>query len=649
VLIKISSPILQNNSQENQYFKNYYSLEKHFDRQHFLCHDVQCLQARFVVFTNELDLRHHERQVHGGTSSGDTKIQLEFKVRGRPGFASPGFENQQVPDETDFNFGLDGEAFVPDAPPAAGEGGGGAVALHPLHVQRTAQLRQQAEALRSGASDAVEAFPSLRDAVNNSGDGTGNDQNNKLRMGWNDGASLQKVGQLKKKKAGQVTDEDFPSLPSAPPRPGRGIAASRGAVSSTGRQFSAMNVSAGVGAAAPSWGSAAASTPPPSYTSTSFLAPSASTAATAVARNTNQAKNLTSDNFPTLGPAPSASSASVRGKGVSSAARGRGSTTYLAANALAKKLQNPSSQGPTYDNYFPSLGAASAPYGAPTASGRQKLQNLKPPPQQAPSLDSATDFPAPPAATSAPPTQHNSIRHASAISNVLQPPSAQSKATVENMKATLGHDHYKQLKSFTKQFVANELDPESYVDYAASLFEEGYMDSNFWDFVPSLLSSVPNATASKQAMQYMEKLRDMRIERTLNATATAANTNSTSSNVARAPSQTIAVPPSAPLVPPPAPPPGFKPAPIVRPNVVAPAAKKKQPQKNAWGGGAATVVRAKAPPGSVAVAAANATTQGGSATKYMAKQSKQEKHQQHQQDKKKKNKQSDELRQLAFG
>jgi len=51
----------------------------------------------------------------------------------------------------------------------------------------------------------------------------------------------------------------------------------------------------------------------------------------------------------------------------------------------------------------------------------------------------------------------------------------------------------------------------------------------------------------------------------------------------------------------------------------------------------------------VAVAAANATTQGGSATKYMAKQSKQEKHQQHQQDKKKKNKQSDELRQLAFG
>jgi hypothetical protein len=85
----------------------------------------------------------------------------------------------------------------------------------------------------------------------------------------------------------------------------------------------------------------------------------------------------------------------------------------------------------------------------------------------------------------------------------------------------------------------------------------------------------------------------------------------------------------------------------------APIPSKKN---NAWGsGGKATVVRAKAPPGSVAVAAANQGPQGGTATKFMAKEQKKEaqtktnNNNNSNKSVKKKNKQKDELRALAFG
>ena len=68
------------------------------------------------------------------------------------------------------------------------------------------------------------------------------------------------------------------------------------------------------------------------------------------------------------------------------------------------------------------------------------------------------------------------------------------------------------------------------------------------------------------------------------------------------------------------------------------------------------MVRAKASPGSVAVAAANQGPQGGSATKFMAKQSKQQAAANQNNGSKsnggnsqKKKKQKDELRALAFG
>jgi hypothetical protein len=47
-----------------EYYKDYNHLEKHFDTVHILCKDPICLEKKFVVFTNELDLRAHELKEH---------------------------------------------------------------------------------------------------------------------------------------------------------------------------------------------------------------------------------------------------------------------------------------------------------------------------------------------------------------------------------------------------------------------------------------------------------------------------------------------------------------------------------------------------------------------------------------------------------
>ena len=119
-------------------------MEKHFDRQHFLCTDPQCLAARFVVFENEIDLRHQEINIHGGTSTGSTKINLEFNVR-REGFGGEGYEDQRPPTEDGFGQRLDGQAFVPDALPQQQLD---ATTAHPQHLQRTQELQAQAAQIR---------------------------------------------------------------------------------------------------------------------------------------------------------------------------------------------------------------------------------------------------------------------------------------------------------------------------------------------------------------------------------------------------------------------------------------------------------------------------------------------------------------------
>ena len=601
----------------NQFFRDYQALEKHFDRQHFLCHHQQCLEARFMVFANEIDLADHERSVHG-TSSGDTKIQLEFRVRR----STTAPENQHVPDENDFNFGLDGEAFVPAALPVSRDG---ELSLHPRHVERTAELRQHAASLRDSSFPNQEAFPTLQNTTDES---TAAQQ--ALRMGWTDGVSIRRVA--KAKPSGKVTDEDFPTLPTE--QRSKSNIANTKLHARSNNTFQAMNV-----AATGNWNGAtlSAATAASSISATSSFLNSGGQPK----GSSYSASNLSADNFPSLGPSA-----------------GLSRPNYSAANALAKRMS--SKPNMSTDN-FPALGGlARPPASLATLSHPSK-------PKAPPSFNSEAEFPAPPSSSQQRPKTRQSNVGSQGPSS-LGVPTANAVATVGEMKVAMGSTAYKILKGFTKEFASGELNPESYIDHAATVFEKGYADDKFWSFIPTLVASCPDHYASAKAMRYMEHLKKMR-NGAINAEAAHATTTerswpggpSAATNTAPPSSHTFSSTANARFSAPSPPP--LPTAASVAGRYIPPPPPVSRLQtipgktKSAWGGtgGVSTVVRAKAPPGSVAVAAANAKPQIGTATKFMAKEMKLEAwtkangSNSNIGSKGKKKKQNDELRRLAFG
>ncbi|KKZ65075.1 hypothetical protein EMCG_01315 [[Emmonsia] crescens] len=59
--------------QQQQYFVNYNSLEEHFNKDHFLCLDKECLEKKFVVFESQLDLKAHQLECHPAGLSKDAR------------------------------------------------------------------------------------------------------------------------------------------------------------------------------------------------------------------------------------------------------------------------------------------------------------------------------------------------------------------------------------------------------------------------------------------------------------------------------------------------------------------------------------------------------------------------------------------------
>lgn len=467
----------------NQFFKDYGRLERHFDREHYLCHHPQCIAARFVVFENEIDLRAHEASVHGTSRrDGGTKIQLEFRVR-RDGENFDHVGSQSVPGTEDFQFGLNGEAFVPDALPGEERGDGERrqenepVITHSLHARRTAELRAEAarvrarEGLSAGGAggdrgNASESFPTL---------GTESSATASL-VGWtSDGA---RVAGLTRTPVGQVTSEEFPSL-------GPGPSAARAK-----QRVRMMGLGGGTRTSAQAAARPAAAMNP----GRSFLAlaansgptPSASSAPPAAyGRAAPSAPSMSSNNFPSLGGGPSRPGS------------GGGGNPYAAAQAHARKLK---------------VGTASGSAPPPSASAF-------------PALSSGSDFPAPPAAPS---RKKNTVKSALAprqqappprADNMLHfpPPGAAGKPTpqelrkgmdtVESLKLTLGKAGFKRLKSSTKDLASGSVQPEAYVETAASLFENGLDDGDFWSYVPLLVKDLPNRAASEKTLGHMERIR----------------------------------------------------------------------------------------------------------------------------------------------
>lgn len=58
----------------NQYYKDYYDLERHFGKDHFLCKQPSCLEKKFIVFESEIEFKRHMTEEH---SSSLDKYQLK--------------------------------------------------------------------------------------------------------------------------------------------------------------------------------------------------------------------------------------------------------------------------------------------------------------------------------------------------------------------------------------------------------------------------------------------------------------------------------------------------------------------------------------------------------------------------------------------
>lgn len=56
-----------------QYYVDYNSLEEHFNKDHFLCLDKECLEKKFVVFESEMDLKAHQLEAHPSGLSKDAR------------------------------------------------------------------------------------------------------------------------------------------------------------------------------------------------------------------------------------------------------------------------------------------------------------------------------------------------------------------------------------------------------------------------------------------------------------------------------------------------------------------------------------------------------------------------------------------------
>lgn len=654
----------------DQYFRDYKSMEKHFDRHHFLCLDAQCLSARFMVYENEIDLRAHELNIHGGSSTGDTKIQLEFRVR-RSGYDGSGYENQNLPNEDDFSYGLDGEAFVPEAISRESQHSLDASTSHPAHFARTEEMRAQAAAMRpnedGGEESHEQAFPTLGEPEGGNSSG--------LRVGWTAGSAASRTTRNNRKdNVGQVTGEAFPSLPGKSQKkaafatirnpPKKKAAPSASWMSSNAMRSATSSTTPTAYAFPPlNFGAHPSSDnfPPMAGGRASFNNASPASASTA-----RQAVPKI-DSFPSL-PVPTKNKSSVAAKikgpfTKPSAASWMASNNVKSAPSTGRATDNiPSIRGTNSSsaaipsntthnlqtnlrsNNFPSLGGstsrqASAPRYAAAEALAKKYRETP--------LSLATgDFPPPTTAYSSSGNNTNIPNQKAAnrrnAPSQFPPPSSfadsdisHGKATKEQIKAALGPANFKSLKSFTKNFASDEIEPEAYVDQAAALFDKGFNDPNFLSFVPALLASCPNESSAEQAISYIHQTRIDHSDisewsATTPSGAPIRQNDMSATSVSRRP---LSKPPT---------------------RYILPSKKKNNWGNNNTSNSDCVSKMVAARPGSVGAMGAQQAPNVGTATKFMAKEKKKQSQQLQETNngganKTRKKKQKDELKALAFG
>lgn len=91
---------------KNWYYKDYKSLENHFDKTHYLCKNKNCLKSLFVAFRTEEELSYHNYMLHqkgGGKRQDDTLLGFKMNDDG----TSKGKDTEEIKfkDEEAVDFG----------------------------------------------------------------------------------------------------------------------------------------------------------------------------------------------------------------------------------------------------------------------------------------------------------------------------------------------------------------------------------------------------------------------------------------------------------------------------------------------------------------------------------------------------------------
>ena len=193
-----------------EYYPSYAALETHFRQKHCLCEHPDCLEKKFVVFTNEHELKRHAAAEHGGDMTGQ---QRRREANLAPDIAQAFFF--QPPRERGGRFRRGGE-------------GGGDDAHSDDDVERFAGAGNGSAVGGMAADRPIfsEADPSLAEA--HQGGGGGGRAPDGRPAGW------VAAGSATHQRPDVNDGEQFPSLPPAAPGGRRGGRHARGG-SSGGR------------------------------------------------------------------------------------------------------------------------------------------------------------------------------------------------------------------------------------------------------------------------------------------------------------------------------------------------------------------------------------------------------------------------------
>jgi len=80
-----------------EYYRDYKSLYQHFQKHHYVCTQPACLEAKFVVFETEVELRGHIIETHPNIKV-DRTVPVNFTVK-RSGFGGSGIEDYGARDD----------------------------------------------------------------------------------------------------------------------------------------------------------------------------------------------------------------------------------------------------------------------------------------------------------------------------------------------------------------------------------------------------------------------------------------------------------------------------------------------------------------------------------------------------------------------